>query len=317
MTVPDPFVLTFPGGRTLDCRPEGLLARGAHAMGILNVTPDSFSDGGRFTSLKAALSRAEAMLAEGAVILDAGGESTRPRGSAYGAGAQPVDEAEEIRRVVPVVESVARRFPEALVSVDTYKPGVAEAALAAGAHMVNDVTGLRLYPEMAAVCARFSVPLVVMHSTGRPGEMPHVAPMDDPVAEVVQVLEEAVARAEAAGVPSIVVDAGFGFGKTPSDNLVLVAASGQLRDRLNRPVLIGVSRKATIGALLGTPEAPVPVEARLFGTLGVTAAGVFAGASIVRTHDVRETVELLRGLAATWSARRMERGIPEASEPRP
>jgi dihydropteroate synthase len=138
----------------------------------------------------------------------------------------------------------------------------------------------------------------VMHATGLPGGMPHVAPMDDAVGEVTRALAASAARAEAAGVSGVVVDAGFGFGKTPADNLALVAASGRIRDALNRPVLLGISRKATIGALLGTPEAPAPVEDRLYGTLGVTAAGVLAGAALVRTHDVRATVELLRGLAA-------------------
>ncbi len=181
---------------------------------------------------------------------------------------------------------------------------MAARALAAGAHLVNDVTGLRLFPGMAAVCAQARAPLVVMHATGLPGAMPHVTAFPDVVDTVTAALREAVGLAEAAGVPGVVVDAGFGFGKTPADNLALVAASGRLRDALRRPVLLGVSRKATIGVLLGTPEQPVPVAERLFGTLGVTAAGVLAGAALVRTHDVRPTVELLRGLAATCDRRR-------------
>ena len=298
--MPDPFLLPLPRGRVLDATPFGpaLAATGAHVMGVLNVTPDSFSDGGQFVTVDTALARVEAMLAEGAAIIDVGGESTRPRGTAYGAGAASVDADEEVRRVVPVVEAVVRRFPNAVVSVDTYKPAVADAALAAGAHLVNDVTGLRLFPEMAAVCARHRAPLVVMHSTGPPGAMPHVAPLADPVGTVTAALAQSVRAAEAAGVPGVVVDAGFGFGKTPADNLALVAATPHLVETLRRPVLVGLSRKHSVGVLLGTPEAPAPVEDRLFGTLGLTAAAVLAGATLVRTHDVRATVDLLRGVAA-------------------
>ena len=297
---PSGFVLALPGGRTLDLTPfAGPLAeRGAHVMGILNVTPDSFSDGGRFLALDDALRQAEAMLNEGATLLDVGGESTRPRGAAYGAGAEPVSEDEEKRRVVPVVEALARRFPEALVSVDTYKPGVAAAALGAGAHVVNDVTGLRLYPGMADVCAAFGAPLIVMHSTGVPGEAPPMLPDAGVVEAVVAGLRASVRVAHAAGVAGVVVDAGFGFGKTAAGNLRLVGATGRLLAELGRPVLVGVSRKSTIGAVLGTAGAPAPVEARLFGTLGATAVAVLRGATLVRTHDVRATAEMLRVLAA-------------------
>ena len=204
--------------------------------------------------------------------------------------------------MVPVVEAIVRRWPDAVVSVDTYKPAVARAALEAGAHVVNDVTGLREHPEMAAVCAAAGAPLVAMHAVGTPGTMPHVAPMDDPVATVAASLERSVAVAVAAGVPSVVVDAGFGFGKTPGDNLALVAATSALLARIGRPVLVGVSRKATLGVLLGSAEAPVPVDGRLYAGLGVALAAVAGGASIVRTHDVGPTVEALRG----WAAARPE-----------
>lgn len=299
-----PFVLTLPDGHRLDATPpvldarSPLSARGALVMGILNVTPDSFSDGGLHATRDAALARAEAMLDEGAAILDVGGESTRPRGTAYGAGAAVVDADEERRRVVPVVEAVVRRWPDAIVSVDTYKPDVARAALDAGAHIVNDVTGLRQHPEMAAVCAAFGAPLVVMHAVGAPGTMPHVAPLADPVGEVAASLERSLALAVEAGVTSLVVDAGFGFGKTPDDNLALVAATPALIARLGRPVLVGVSRKATLGVLLGTVDAPAPVDRRLYAGIGVALAAVAGGASIVRTHDVGPTVEALRGWAA-------------------
>lgn len=281
-------------GRTLDCRP----GYSAHVMGILNVTPDSFSDGGQFERTDAALHRAEEMLAEGAVILDIGGESTRPRGRTYGAGAEAVPLEEELRRVLPVIEGIVSRFPEALISIDTYKPEVARAALDAGAHIVNDVTGLRLYPETAAVAAQAGAPLIVMHSLGRPGDLPHTHDYEDVVAEVRDELAHSITLAERAGVRDIVTDPGFGFGKTAEENLKLVANVDAFLG-LGRPVLVGLSRKSTIGMVLGTAEQPRPVEERLFGTLGATAIAVLQGASIVRTHDVRPTFDFLRVLSST------------------
>jgi dihydropteroate synthase len=283
-------------GRLLDCRPG--LPTGAQVMGILNVTPDSFWDGGRYQTVDAALRRAEIMLEEGAAIIDVGGESTRPKGRIYGQGAEPVSIDEERRRVLPVIEALAQRFPEALISVDTYKPQVAQEALEAGAHIINDQTGLRLYPEMAEVAARYGAPLVLMHAVGRPGELPHEVTYTDVVAEVRASLAASVARAQAAGVVHLVLDPGFGFGKTAAENLRLVNNLDALL-ALGYPVLVGISRKSTIGQVLGTPEQPVPPEGRLYGTLGVTAVAVLRGATLVRTHDVRPTVEMLRLLAAT------------------
>lgn len=290
-------------GRLLDCRPG--LPGGAHVMGILNVTPDSFWDGGRYQTVDAALKRVETMLEEGAAIIDVGGESTRPRGRTYGRGAEPVSPDEERRRVLPVIEAIAQRFPEAIISVDTYKPEVARDALEAGAHLINDQTGLRLYPEMAEVAARYGAPLVLMHSVGRPGEMPHELHYDDVVAEVRQSLAASVARAHAAGVRQVVLDPGFGFGKTAAENLQLINNVDALLS-LGYPVLVGISRKSTIGQVLGTPEQPVPPEGRLYGTLGVTAVAVLRGATLVRAHDVRPTVEMLRLLAVTLAQPRTE-----------
>lgn len=270
-------------------------------MGILNVTPDSFFDGGRYTTLDAALHQAERMLQAGAAVLDVGGESSRPKGTAYGAGAQPVTAEDELRRVLPVVAGIAERFPDALLSVDTYKPQVAEAALEAGAHIINDITGLRVYPEMADVVARFGVPLIVMHALGQPGATPHEHSYTDVVAEVKSACADAIRTAEAAGVKQVVTDPGFGFSKTPQENLRLLRHTGALLD-LGRPVLVGISRKSTIGAVLGTPGAPLPKEDRLFGSLGATAIAVLQGATLVRTHDVEETVHMLKALAATWHA---------------
>lgn len=283
-------------GRALDCRPG--LAKGAQVMGILNVTPDSFFDGGRYLDVDAALHRTEQMLAEGAVLIDVGGESSRPKGTTYGAGAEIIEEDEERQRVVPVVEAITRRFPEALISVDTYKPAIAQAALDAGAHIINDITGLRLHPEMAEVVAAAGAPLIVMHALGRPGEMPHEHTYRDVVEEVATSLRKAMRLAEALGVQQVVTDPGFGFGKSPAENLRLMNRVDRFV-ALGRPVLVGISRKSTIGTVLGTPGAPVPVDERLYGTLGATAVAVLHGATLVRTHDVRPTVDLLRVLGET------------------
>ncbi len=284
-------------GRLLDCRPGR--SEGPQVMGILNVTPDSFSDGGRFLAKGDALRRAEAILKAGAAVIDVGGESTRP-----GADSVPADE--ERRRVLPVVEALAAHFPEALLSVDTYKPDVARAALEAGAHLINDVTGLRHRPETAEVCAAFGAPLVVMHSAGTPGALTRSRDYEDVVGEVEQSLAQSVRTAEAAGVRHVVADPGFGFGKTPEENVRPLARVDVLL-ALGRPVLVGVSRKSTIGTVLGTPDGPAPPHERLFGTLGATAVAVMRGASLVRTHDVRPTVEMLRVLAATLRAGALRR----------
>jgi len=276
---------------TLDCRPGSPEATGAHVMGILNVTPDSFSDGGQYTTVEKAVSRAAEMLSEGASIVDVGGESTRP-------GADPISKEDERDRVVPVIDALADRFPDAVVSVDTYKPDVARAALAAGADMVNDVTGLRLHPEMAEAAADWKAPLVLMHSMGEPGDLTRPREYADVTAEVRDRLARAVETAEQAGVEQIVIDPGFGFGKSDADNLRLLNEVDELLT-LNCPVLVGVSRKSTIGATLGTPENPVPVDERLYGSLGATAVAVARGATIVRTHDVAPTVDMLNVLGAT------------------
>lgn len=292
---PEDFLLDCRG-RKLDCRPGREF--GAHVMGILNVTPDSFSDGGLFLDREAAIARAGEMLREGAAIVDVGGESSRPAGRVYGAGAESVSVADEMGRVLPVVESIVDRHPEALISVDTYKPEVARLALAAGAHIINDVTALRYTEETAYAAAEFGAPMILMHSLGKPGDSPQQRRYVDVVSEVVSELSEAVERARAAGVAGVVVDPGFGFGKSPEENLRLIREVESFL-RLGHPVMIGVSRKSTIGAFLGSPERPAPTDARLFGSLGVTAVGVLRGASIVRAHDVRPTVDLLRLIGAT------------------
>lgn len=262
-------------------------------MGILNVTPDSFSDGGRFMDADDALRRAEEMIEEGAAIIDVGGESSRPAGSVYGEGAAEVSADEERRRVEPIVQGITSRFPDVIVSVDTCKPQIADAVLHAGAHIINDVTGLRYHSGTAAAVAAFGAALIVMHSTGRPGAMPPPAGFDDVIEAVSISLRESVEKAEGAGVRHIIIDPGFGFGKTHEENLELIRRMDTFTD-FDRPVLIGVSRKSSIGAVLGG----APVGGRLYGSLGAAAAALLRGASIVRTHDVRATLEMIRVIDA-------------------
>lgn len=281
-------------GRTLDCRPGNATMEGAHVMGILNATPDSFSDGGAHLAVDDAVARAAEMLSEGATILDVGGESTRP-------GADPVDVDTECERVVPVLEALHHRFPRAILSIDTYKPEVAHAALDAGAHIVNDVTGLRLHPETASIAAEVGAPLIAMHSVNAPGALTAPADYEDVTDAVTEGLQTAIRTATDAGVAHVVTDPGFGFGKSVTENLRLVNTIDRIL-ALDRPVLIGVSRKSTIGAVLGTDKAPVGVRDRLYGSLGATAVAVLRGTTIVRTHDVAPTVEMLRVLNATVHA---------------
>ncbi|PEN13880.1 dihydropteroate synthase [Longibacter salinarum] len=277
-------------GHELDLRP-GAPPHGAHVMGILNTTPDSFSDGGQFVTVEAAVSRAAEMLAEGASIIDIGGESTRP-------GAEPVDKEEEIDRVVPVIDAISQRFPEAVLSIDTYKPDVAQSALEAGAHIVNDVTGLRHHPETADVAADVGAPLILMHSVGAPGKLTKRPDYDDLDQNVFGTLRSAIETAQSAGVDHIVTDPGFGFGKSVSENLHLINHIDDLL-RLGFPVLAGISRKSALGKLLGSEDEPVGTDERLFGALGTTAIALLRGATIIRTHDVQPTLEMLHAMHAT------------------
>lgn len=261
-------------------------------MGILNLTPDSFSDGGLLDSVQKAVDRAGFFLEAGATFLDIGGESTRPAGVTYGSGAAVVDAQTEINRVIPVLEALVTHFPKAIFSVDTYKSETAKAALSAGATLLNDVTGLRFGTEMATLAHQYSVPLCLMHSVGRIGEMPHQLKTENIVQTVKESLAESVLRAKSVGLTQIILDVGFGFGKTPQDNLKLLAHQSDFLS-FGYPLLVGISRKSTIGHYLGTSQQPKPVQERLFGTLGATAVALQSGAKIVRTHDVKETVEFI------------------------
>jgi dihydropteroate synthase len=252
-------------------------------MGILNVTPDSFSDGGRFDQLDAALAQARRLIAEGADVVDVGAESTRP-------GAAPLPEGEELARVIPIIEAIGADSDIPL-SIDTMKPGVARAAVAAGATMWNDVTALRFAPGSLAVAAELGCAVVLMHMQGEPADMQKAPRYGDVVAEVAAFLAERAELAEARGVArdKIWLDPGIGFGKTAAHNLALLRNLDRLV-ALGYPVMIGASRKGFIRAV--DPAAAVPGE-RLGGSLAVALAVARAGAAMVRTHEVRPTVQAL------------------------
>jgi dihydropteroate synthase len=259
-------------------------------MGILNVTPDSFSDGGQFLTLDTALAHAEQMIAEGADIIDVGGESTRP-------GGEPVSVDEEIQRVVPVIETLAQRTGTP-ISVDTTKSEVARAALDAGAAIVNDISALRFDFYVADAVARAGAGLVLMHSRGTPATMHRLPPVADIMHEVTHSLRASIKMAERRGVKreSIVIDPGIGFGKSQEQNLELIAKVDQLIAALpDYPLLIGTSRKSFIGRLLAREDGtPAPAADRLHGSLATITAAILKGADIVRVHDVAATVETIR-----------------------
>jgi dihydropteroate synthase len=254
---------------------EFVWGRRTYLMGVLNITLDSFSGDGLGYDVEAAVAQGRRFAAEGADILDVGGESTRP-------GFDPVGADEEIGRVLPVIERLLAEV-DIPISVDTAKAGVAQAALAAGAHLLNDVSGLRHDPEMAALVARFGVPAVVMHNQ-------RDRPFRDVIGDIRDGLEASVALAVAAGVPRerLIIDPGFGFGWTPEQNLEMLRRLGELSD-FGLPILVGTSRKSAIGAVLG-----LPVEERLMGTAATVAIAIARGADIVRVHDVKEMVQVCR-----------------------
>ena len=243
-------------------------------MGVLNVTPDSFSDGGHFLDPQKAVDKAVQMVEEGADILDIGGESTRP-------GSDPVPLEEETRRIIPVIESVAKRL-RVVISVDTYKSALARRALEAGATVVNDITGLKGDPAMKDVIARRGASVVLMHMQGTPKTMQQKPVYKDVVAEVSQFLKHQADEAVKAGIRQVIVDPGIGFGKTLDHNLSLIKNLGVLRSA-GFPILVGPSRKSFLGAILD-----LPVGERLEGTAAAVAICIMNGASVVRVHDVKE-----------------------------
>lgn len=262
--------------RHLSLRGQVLDLSVPRVMGILNTTPDSFSDGGAFNSRELATRHAEAMIGEGADIIDVGGESTRP-------GSDPVSEQEELDRVVPALEALVPRYPETLFSIDTTKYGVARAALDCGVHILNDVSGLQKEPRLADLAAEYDAALVIMHSKGDPKTMQKDPTYEDVVEEVGAFLEQQAVLARRRGAKHVVLDPGFGFGKTLQHNIALLAHLDALVQR-GYPVLAGASRKSMIGQILGDR----PVDDRLIGTVAVHYEALLHGATILRVHDVKE-----------------------------
>lgn len=262
------------------------LSRRVHVMGILNVTPDSFSDGGRFLRLDDAVRRAEEMAAEGADLIDIGGESSRP-------GAAPLSLDEELHRVIPVIEALAERTPVPL-SVDTYKAEVARQALDAGASLVNDIGAMRFDPRMKELVAERGVPVVLMHMLGTPKNMQTRPFYKDVIGEIGAFLRERIAEAVSAGIErtQIILDPGIGFGKRVEDNLEIVRRLDAFH-ALGCPLLLGPSRKSFIGKVLD-----LPVEERLEGTAAVVALSVLRGVHLIRVHDVRQMVRVVRMVEA-------------------
>ncbi len=274
------------GARTLE------LGRRTLIMGVVNVTPDSFSDGGMLINAEKAVVRAEQLLDEGAAIIDIGGESTRP-------GAEVVSEEEERKRVLPVIRDLKRRRADVVVSVDTYKASVARAAVELGAEVVNDVSGFRWDPKMAKTVAELKVGAVLMHTRGRPEEWGSLPPIGDPVLIVKRDLRQWAEAATLAGVKRdhLVLDPGFGFGKRLEENYPLLAHFAELQ-QMGFPLLAGVSRKSFIGRMLAgdgkQKNKDAEVSERLYGTLAAETGLILKGAHIIRTHDVRFALDAAR-----------------------
>ncbi|ANI30749.1 dihydropteroate synthase [Yersinia entomophaga] len=259
-------------------------------MGILNVTPDSFSDGGRHNDLDNALHHAQAMIAAGATLIDVGGESTRP-------GAAEISEQEELDRVIPVVEALAKRF-EIFISVDTSKAAVITESAKVGAHLINDVRSLQ-EPGALDAAAATGLPVCLMHMQGQPQSMQQSPHYDDLLADVNQFFEHHIERCVAAGIAKskLLLDPGFGFGKNLAHNYQLLARLAELH-HFELPLLVGMSRKSMVGQLLN-----VPPQQRVIGSVACAVIAAMQGAQIVRVHDVKETVEAMRIVEATLSAK--------------
>ena len=271
-----PFTIPLRDGRAIE------LGSRTVVVGVLNVTPDSFSDGGRFFDETRAVERAMQIESEGADILEIGGESTRP-------GAAPISAEEESARVIPVLQALAKRL-RIPIAIDTTKSEVARAAIDHGAAIINDVSALRFDPGMATVAAAEQAALVLMHMRETPAVMQQIEPSEDIFAEIQIQLSAAVSRAEQAGVARerILIDPGIGFGKTLEQNLAIISRL-ELLNAMELPLMIGVSRKSFVGRLTGRPE-----NERVFGTAASVAAAIMRGAHLVRVHDVREMAEVAR-----------------------
>jgi dihydropteroate synthase len=250
-------------------------------MGILNITPDSFFDGGRFRDEKAILGQVEKMLSEGADFIDVGGYSSRP-------GAADISEEEELRRVLPVIKSISNKFPQALISIDTFRSRVATRAIEAGGHIINDISGGEQDPNMFMTVASLRVPYILMHMRGTPQNMTNQTHYNDLLGEVIHYFEKKIHVLHQLEVKDIIIDPGFGFAKTAEQSFTLLRHLDSLKI-LNQPVLAGLSRKSMIWKTLGTGP-----DGALNGTTALNTVALYHGASILRVHDVKEAVECVR-----------------------
>jgi len=266
---------------TINCRSKLIDLSTPKIMGIINVTPDSFYDGGKTFSEKEILKQAEKMLLEGATFLDVGGYSTRP-------GAEEISENEEIRRIVEAIESILKNFPETLISVDTFRSGVARKAIEVGAAIVNDVSGGTLDAEMYKTVAKLKAPYILMHMRGMPQTMTKLTDYKNVTVEVVKDLSEKIAQARAEGINDIIADPGFGFAKTREQSFQLLN-NLEIFQNLNVPILVGLSRKSFIYKTLETSS-----ENALNGTTALNSIALLKGTSILRVHDVKEAVECVK-----------------------
>ena len=277
------------------------LGRRTLIMGILNVTPDSFSDGGLYFDAGKAVAYGEHLLDMGATIIDVGGESTRPGSNVIGGAKSasnalnPVSDEEERKRVLPVIRDLKKRRPQAVMSVDTYKASVARAAVEEGAEVVNDISGFRWDPKMAKTLAELKVGAVLMHTRGRPDEWQNLPPIGDPVLLVKRDLRQFAEAATLAGIKRdhLVLDPGFGFGKSFEENYPMLAHFAELQ-QMGFPLLAGISRKSFVGRALARDGKDAPVEERVYGTLAAESILILKGAHIIRTHDVRLAAEAAR-----------------------
>ena len=279
-----------PNKKSLSIRDKTLDLSSPQIMGILNATPDSFSDGGNFNEVEAALGRIGLMISQGAHIIDVGGESTRP-------GSEPVTEQEELDRVLPILERAISQFSDTFFSIDTTKYRVAEEALKLGTHFVNDVSGLQKEPRFVDLCVQYNAGYVMMHSQGNPKTMQKDPDYDNVIADIKQFLKSHVNQAREKGLENIIIDPGIGFGKTLEHNLKLIAQLKEFQD-LGCPILVGASRKSMIGQILNDRS----VDDRLTGTIAVHYHAMINGANIIRVHDVKEAHDSLQVFNAISSA---------------
>ena len=272
----------YPENNFLTIRDKTLDLSSPKIMGILNATPDSFSDGGTFNEVEAALGRIGLMISQGAHIIDIGGESTRP-------GSEPVTEQEELDRVLPILEKAISQFPDTFFSIDTTKYRVAEEALKLGTHFVNDVSGLQKEPRFVDLCVQHNAGYVMMHSLDDPKTMQEDPTYENVITDINQFLKTRIHKAKEKGLENVIIDPGIGFGKTLEHNLKLIAHLKEFQD-LGCPILVGASRKSMIGQILNDR----PVDDRLTGTIAVHYHAMINGANIIRVHDVKEAHDSLQ-----------------------